>query len=206
MKRWASSPSGNEPASQAPQTTPPAAPENPTRCSCSPQLAQEPSCGASPAASSSFRRNASAPPALCGGRVGDAALRVEDRQLPAQQVEHAGMGLGGLEQAAHRVARARRGVDRPRVAAKSGIPVDRLRPRHRHQLPPAFVQLDVQAEERLEAATEAAAGAPDALRDRSDPAAGGRVEVQDAVGLAVAHRTQHNRLCLDRSRHLNHRV
>ncbi len=39
---------------------PPAAPEKPTRCSSSPQLAHEPSWGASPAASSSFRRNASA--------------------------------------------------------------------------------------------------------------------------------------------------
>ena len=38
----------------------PAAPEKPTRCSRSPQLAHAPSCGARPAASSSFSRKASA--------------------------------------------------------------------------------------------------------------------------------------------------
>ena len=52
--------SRNAPASQALQTTPPAAPEKPWRCSRSPQEAQAESWGAKPAASSSFRRNASA--------------------------------------------------------------------------------------------------------------------------------------------------
>ena len=40
MKRCASSESGKEPASQLAQTTPPAAPEKPLRCSASPQRAQ----------------------------------------------------------------------------------------------------------------------------------------------------------------------
>ncbi len=42
------------------QTTPPAAPEKPTRCSGSPQAAQLARCGAKPAASSSLSRKASA--------------------------------------------------------------------------------------------------------------------------------------------------
>ena len=45
MKRCASSESGKEPASQLAQTTPPAAPEKPARCSASPQRAQEASSG-----------------------------------------------------------------------------------------------------------------------------------------------------------------
>ena len=60
MKACAGSPSGKLPASQAAQTTPPAAPEKPTRCSDSPHDAQPASCGANPAASRSFRRKASA--------------------------------------------------------------------------------------------------------------------------------------------------
>ena len=64
MKPWASSSIAKDPASQAPQTTPPAAPENPTRCSGSPQFAQAPSCGARPAASSSFSRKLSDPALL----------------------------------------------------------------------------------------------------------------------------------------------
>ncbi len=122
MKPCASSRSGNEPASHAAHTTPPAAPEKPTRCSRSPQLAQAPSCGASPAASSSFRRNASAPaPGRPSPGRSPAAVRVEQRQLAAQQVEHARVRLGGLEQPPHRVARARRRVQRARVAAQARV-------------------------------------------------------------------------------------
>ena len=136
-------PSGNEPASQAPQTTPPAAPEKPTRCSRSPQLAHAPSCGASPAASSSFSRNASAAARPLAGRAaGSPGLLVEQRELAAQQVEHARVRLGGLEQAPDRVARARRRVERARVAAQPRVRVDGLRAGHRQQLAAPFVQLD----------------------------------------------------------------
>jgi len=45
---------------QLAQTTPPAAPEKPVRCSASPQRAQEASSGAKPAARASLRRKASA--------------------------------------------------------------------------------------------------------------------------------------------------
>src|ERR1700722_1418720 len=50
---------GKAAASQELHTTPPAAPEKPIRCSRSPQQAHAPSCGAIPAATSSFRRKAS---------------------------------------------------------------------------------------------------------------------------------------------------
>ena len=60
MKRCASSVSGNEPASQLAQTTPPEAPEKPARCSASPQLAQEASSGAKPATRASLSRKESA--------------------------------------------------------------------------------------------------------------------------------------------------
>ena len=141
MNAWASSPSGKDPASQAPHTTPPAAPEKPTRCSCSPQLAQAPSCGARPAASSSFRRNASAPARAAAG-ARSPGLLVEQRELAAQQVEDAGMGLGGLEQPPDRVARPRSRVQRAGVPAQARVRVDRLRARHRQQLAAALVQLD----------------------------------------------------------------
>src|SRR5205807_1967083 len=59
MKAWASTASGNEPASHALHTTPPAAPLKPVRCSRSPQAAQAASWGENPAASSSFSRKAS---------------------------------------------------------------------------------------------------------------------------------------------------
>ncbi len=200
MKPCASSPSGNEPASHAAHTTPPAAPEKPTRCSRSPQLAQAPSCGASPAASSSFRRNASAPPWLSVDPSASAPrVLVEQRQLAAQQVEHAGVRLRGLEQPPHRVARARRRVQAARVTAQARVAIDRLRAGDRQQLAPAFVQLDVQAEERLQAPAEAAARAPHALRDRAHAPALRRVQVQDAVRLAVAHRAQHHRFGLHSS-------
>ena len=54
------SPSGNAPAAQPPQTTPPWLGENAPRCSVSPHDAHDASSGANPAASSSLMRKASA--------------------------------------------------------------------------------------------------------------------------------------------------
>src|SRR5215207_184051 len=79
-KACASSPSGNEPASQPAQTTPPALGEKPPRCSASPQAAQEASSGAKPAASSSLRRKASAWALLaCSGRSSSSASSLQSR-------------------------------------------------------------------------------------------------------------------------------
>ena len=60
MNSCVSSPSGNEPASQALQTTPPAAARSRRGARRSPHDAQAPSAGARPAATSSLSRNASA--------------------------------------------------------------------------------------------------------------------------------------------------
>ena len=118
MKRWASSESAKEPASQLAQTTPPAAPEKPLRCSASPQRAQEASSGAKPAARASLRRKESAvsrPAARGCGRV------VEQRQVAAEQVVGGRVGLGRVEQAQHRVAGAGAGGRAPgRRSAAAG--------------------------------------------------------------------------------------
>ncbi len=137
-------------------------------------------------------------PALARWLAAARAL-VEQRERAAQQVEHARMGLGGLEQAPDSVARARGRVERARVGAQARVGVDRVRAGHRQELAAAFVQLEPQAEEGLEPPAEAARRAAHALGDRADVAAIERVQAQDAIGLAVADRAQHDRLGLDGS-------
>ena len=69
------------------------------------------------------------------------------------------------------------------------------------QLAAPLVQLDVQPEERLEPTAEAAAGTTHPLGDRAQAPAMGCVQVQDAIGLAVADRAQHDRFGLQGPRH-----
>ena len=111
------------------------------------------------------------------------------------------MGLGGLEQPPDRVARARGGIQRTGVGAQARVRLDGLRAGDRQQLAAALVQIELQPEERLQPPAEAAARATHPLGDRAHPSPLGRVQVQDAVGLAVAQRAQHDRLGLDRSGH-----
>ena len=66
----------------------------------------------------------------------------------------------------------------------------------RVQLAAALVQHERDVAERLEPRSDARARAPHALGDGADAPARGRVEVQDAVGLAQAQRAQHHRLGL----------
>ena len=75
--------------------------------------------------------------------AGRARLRIEYRELAAEQVEDAGMGLGCLEQAPDGVACARGRVERAGVAAQARVRVDRLRAGDRQQLAASLVQLDV---------------------------------------------------------------
>ncbi len=126
---------------------------------------------------------------------------VEQRQTPAEQVVDLDVRLLGLEEARHRVAGARGSVQCRGARAEGGVAVDRLRSRDREEVAAAFVKLDVQAEEGLEPAAEAAARAAHALRDRADTPPARGVEVQDPVRLAVAQRSQHDGLCLHRARH-----
>ena len=111
------------------------------------------------------------------------------------------MRLTGLEQPSDSVARARGGIERTGIRAQARIGLDGLRAGDRQQLAAAFVQVELQAEERLQPPPEAAARAAHALGDRTHTPEPGRVDVQDAVGLAVAQRAQHDRLRLDRSGH-----
>ena len=152
MKRCASSESGKAPASQLAQTTPPAAPEKPLRCSASPQCAQEASSGEKPAASASLSRKESAVSRLA------APLRrrvVEQRQVAAEQVVGGRVGLGRVEQAQHRVAGAGAGVERRAGGAQARVAVDGGDVGHGEQLAAAFVQDQVEPEEGLQAAAEA---------------------------------------------------
>ncbi len=205
MNSCASCASAKEPASQALHTTPPAAPEKPTRCSCEPQLAHAPSWGASPAASSSLsRKRERSRPRRGGGRGaarGPGPL-VQEGELAAQQVKDRRVGLGGLEQAPHGVARARGAIECLCVAPQPRVGIDGVGAGHRQQLPAALVELQLQAEERLQTSPEPASGPPHALGDRAQPAPMEGVHVQDAVGLPVSHRAQHHRLGLQLSWHI----
>ncbi len=122
MKVCACSPSGKDAASQAPHTTPPAAPENPTRCSRSPQHAHAPELGRQTRSEQQLQaelQRSRAPAGRCAidpRAAGLGRLLVEQRQLAAEQVEHPRVRLGRLEQAPHRVARARGRVQRVGVA------------------------------------------------------------------------------------------
>ena len=194
MKRWASSESANEPASQPAQTTPPAAPEKPARCSASPQRAQEASSGAKPATSASLSRKESAASSPAAARL---AGVVEQREVAAEQVVGGRVGLGRVEQAQHRVAGAGAGGQRRAGGAQPRVAVDGGDAGHRHQVAAAFVEDEVEAEERLQAAAEARLRFARPLGDRPEAAPRRRVEVEDAVGLAVADAAQDDRLRLD---------
>ena len=78
---------------------------------------------------------------------------------------------------------------------------DRLGRRDREEVAAPLVEDHVQPEARLEPAAEARLRPAHALGDRAQAPALRGVEVQDAVGLAVAHRPQHDRLGLQAPRH-----
>ena len=195
-KSCASWESGNAVASQAEQTTPPAAPLNPLRWSPSPHDAQAASCGANPAASSSLSRKASAL-----ARVARAASASSSASWLREQVVDAAVGVVVVEQARHRVAGARGAVERGAVVAQPRVAGERLRARDREQVAAPLVEHEPQAEERLQPPAEARLRPPDALRDRRQPPALGREQVQDPVRLAVADRPQDDGLGLQTARH-----
>ena len=94
---WASSPSGNEPASQLAQTTPPALAENAPRCSASPHAAHE----------AELRHEAGGQQQLQPERqrlraAGGVRARVEQRELVAEQV--VGGRLGSAESSSRSTA------------------------------------------------------------------------------------------------------
>ena len=172
-------------ASQAPQTTPPAAPEKPTRCSRSPQDAQPASCGAKPAASRSFRRKASelARPARRG-------LAVQQRELVGEQVVDAGVRVAVVEDAGDGLAGAGGAVERAAVLAQARVGGDGLGRGDGQQVAAALVEHEVEPEERLEPAAEARARLAHAFGDRAQAAPGRGIQVEDPVRFAVAERAK----------------
>ena len=83
-----------------------------------------------------------------------------------------------------------------RVLARHAMRLDEVDAGDRVQLAAALVEHQLDVAERLEAGAEARLRAPDALRDRSDPAALERVQVEDAIGLAEPQRAQDDGLGL----------
>ena len=182
MKACASSSRGKALASQAPQTTPPAAPEKPTRWSRSPQAAQPARCGAKPAASSSFRRNASA--LARPERLGS---RVEQRELVRQQVVDAGVRVAVVEDAGDGLAGAGGAVERAAVLTQARVGGDGLDRGHGHHVAAALVEHEVEPEVGLEAPTEARLGLAHALGDRAQPPPRGGIQVEDPVRFSVSN-------------------
>ena len=121
---------------------------------------------------------------------------VEQRQVAAEQVVGGQVGLGRVEQPQHRVAGAGAGGQRRAGGAQARVAVDRRHVGHRHQVAAAFVQDQVEPEERLQAAAEARLRFARALGDRAEAAPRLRVEMEDPVRLAVADAAQHDRLRL----------
>src|SRR4051794_13015769 len=137
-----------------------------------------------------------------GERVGAAgALRlgVEERELVGEQVVDAAVGLAVPEQAADGVTRPPRGRERLAVLPQPPVPGDRLGRRDGQQVAAALVEDELEAEERLQPSAEARLGAPDALGDRAHPATLWGIEMEDPVGLAVAHGAQDDALGLQRA-------
>jgi Ca-activated chloride channel family protein len=129
MNSWASWLSAKPPPSHAAQTTPPAAPEKPTRCSGEPHAAQAPSAGAKPATPQDDARDDAT--ARANERRDEAASK--DRTL-AQGVDHALDGDHGQQKPddgdarrasdAHRVQRPVSEQDQAREQALRNIPDD----------------------------------------------------------------------------------
>ena len=87
------------------------------------------------------------------------------------------------------------------MVTQPGVGGDRVDGGHRHQLAATRVQHRSDLKARLQPRAEAAAGATRALGDRAQPPVIGRVQMQDPIGLAVADRTQDDRVGPQRAGH-----
>ena len=82
------------------------------------------------------------------------------------------------------------------AVARGAVRTDQLDARDRLQLPPPLVEDELDVAHRLQPAAETGLCAADPLRDRADPAAIERVQVQHPVGLTEAHGAEDDRLRL----------
>ena len=138
----------------------------------------------------------------CGYCVRAKAL-LDSRGFEYEEVEEAREGaeralvrLGFAEEAEHRLGPDHRDVQAVVVLARLAVGAEELDAGDRLQLARSLVEHQLDVRERLEARPEARLRLADALRDRADPPAVGRVEVEDPVGLGEAHRPEHDRLGL----------
>jgi len=93
--------------------------------------------------------------AVSGAGVDDVVA--QQRELVGQQPEHAGMGVGGLEQARDRIAGPGGGIQRSRVLPQRAVGGDGIHPGDGEQLAAALVEHRPDVEERLQPRAEAAA-------------------------------------------------
>src|ERR1700722_19214521 len=126
---------------------------------------------------------------------------MQQRELVGEQSEHLGVRVGGLEQPRHRITRTSGGVERGRVIAHGAVGRHRVDAGHGEQVTATLVQDRPNVEERLQSRPKAAPGPASALGDGTQTSVPGGVQVQNAVRLAVANRTQHDRLRLQRAGH-----
>ena len=171
---------------------------SPTRCSASPHAAQAASCGAKPGGEQQLEPE--------GERV--AARRARRRRRRAAR---AGWRAGGRRRGADR--RRRTGAptasqaraapsSAPPCSRSRGWPATRLGARDREQVAAPLVEHELQRGRTAPAARRSATSARRTpLAIARQPPALGRVQVQDAVGLAVADRAQDDRLGLQAAGH-----
>jgi hypothetical protein len=116
-------------------------------------------------------------------------------------VKDLGVGLGRLEQTPDGVTRPRRRIERGCVLTHTRVRGERIDPGDGEQLATALVQVRADAQKRFQASSEATARPAGALGDRRPATVLEGVDVQDPVGLAIADRSQHDRLVTQRPRH-----
>ena len=128
-------------------------------------------------------------------------LLVQHGQGATEQIENLGVRLARVEDAAERITGSRSAAQSLLVGAQRRVGANGLCAGDGHQIAAPLVQLKVEAEERLKPATEATLRTPHAFRDRAYLPAHRRVDVENPIGLAVAHRAQHDGLGLDGASH-----
>ena len=179
-------------------TTPPADGEKAPRCSRSPQLTHD----------AELRRDSGDEQQLEPERERVARDRACAAGSPASNVSSLASSANTSGWASS-VSNSRATASQARAAQSSaaalsrsaGARFDRVGAGDRVELAPPWVQGQAHLEERLEPRAEAAAGAPRALGDRRHAAPVDRVEMHDAIRLAVADRAQDDRIGLKGQRH-----
>ena len=94
------------------------------------------------------------------------------------------------EEAEHSLEPDRPGPEAGRIQRQALVRADQVDLGHGGELAAPLVKVQRDLAERLEPGADARAGAPDSLRDRTDPAALRREQMEDPVCLAEPQRAQ----------------